>query len=36
MLVTETGQQSRGYAGTFASPDAHIWMVTAEPETPPS
>ena len=30
MLVTEPGQQPRGYAGTFASPDGHIWMVTPD------
>jgi predicted lactoylglutathione lyase len=27
-LVTEPGQQPWGYAGSFADPDGHIWMVT--------
>lgn len=29
-LVTPTGQQPWGYAGAFADPDGHIWMVRAE------
>ncbi|MCM0674019.1 VOC family protein [Micromonospora phytophila] len=27
-VVTEPGQQRWGYAGTFADPDGHLWMVT--------
>lgn len=27
-IVTEPGQQPWGYAGAFADPDGHIWMVT--------
>jgi predicted lactoylglutathione lyase len=30
-VVSEPGQQPWGYAGTFADPDGHIWMVTAAP-----
>ncbi len=30
-LVTKAGQQPWGYAGSFADPDGHVWMVTAEP-----
>ncbi|GIJ23453.1 VOC family protein [Micromonospora lutea] len=26
-VVTESGQQPWGYAGTFADPDGHLWMV---------
>ncbi|MEV6812552.1 VOC family protein [Micromonospora sp. NPDC051296] len=26
-VVTEPGQQPWGYAGTFADPDGHLWMV---------
>ncbi|WP_341718625.1 VOC family protein [Micromonospora sp. FIMYZ51] len=26
-VVTEPGQQPWGYAGTFADPDGHVWMV---------
>jgi uncharacterized protein len=26
-IVTEPGQQPWGYAGAFADPDGHIWMV---------
>jgi predicted lactoylglutathione lyase len=29
-LVTLPGQQPWGYAGAFADPDGHIWMVRAE------
>ena len=29
-IVTEPGQQPWGYAGAFADPDGHIWMVTSE------
>jgi predicted lactoylglutathione lyase len=29
-IVTETGQQPWGYAGAFADPDGHVWMVTSE------
>lgn len=28
-LVTAPGPQPWGYAGTFADPDGHLWMVTA-------
>ncbi len=30
-IVTEPAQQPWGYTGTFADPDGHLWMVTAEP-----
>jgi uncharacterized glyoxalase superfamily protein PhnB len=26
-IITPPGQQPWGYAGTFADPDGHIWMV---------
>ena len=29
-VVTQPGQQPWGYAGAFADPDGHVWMVTAE------
>ena len=29
-LVTEPGQQPWGYAGSFADPDGHVWMISAE------
>ena len=29
-IVTEPGQQAWGYAGAFADPDGHLWMVTSE------
>ena len=29
--VTAPGRQPWGYAGAFADPDGHVWMVTAEP-----
>jgi uncharacterized protein len=29
-VVTEPGQQPWGYAGAFADPDGHLWMVTSE------
>jgi predicted lactoylglutathione lyase len=29
-VVTEPGQQSWGYAGAFADPDGHVWMVTSD------
>jgi uncharacterized protein len=29
-IVTEPGNQDWGYAGAFADPDRHVWMVTAE------
>jgi len=29
--VTASGQQPWGYAGTFADPDGHVWMVTSQP-----
>ena len=28
-IVTQPGQQPWGYAGAFADPDGHIWMVTS-------
>ncbi|MFD5316585.1 VOC family protein [Streptomyces sp. NPDC127098] len=28
-IVTDPGHQPWGYAGTFADPDGHVWMVTA-------
>jgi uncharacterized protein len=30
-IVTEPGRQPWGYAGAFADPDGHVWMVTSEP-----
>ena len=30
-IVTQPGQQPWGYAGAFADPDGHVWMVTSEP-----
>jgi predicted lactoylglutathione lyase len=29
-VLTEPGQQPWGYAGTFADPDGHVWMVRSE------
>jgi uncharacterized protein len=29
-IVTEPGRQPWGYAGAFADPDGHIWMVTSK------
>lgn len=29
-IITAAGQQPWGYAGAFADPDGHIWMVTSE------
>ena len=29
-VVTEPGRQPWGYAGVFADPDGHLWMVTSE------
>ena len=29
-IVTEPGNQDWGYAGAFADPDRHVWMVTPE------
>jgi predicted lactoylglutathione lyase len=29
-VVTEPGRQPWGYAGAFADPDGHIWMVRSE------
>jgi uncharacterized protein len=29
-IVTEPGRQPWGYAGAFADPDGHVWMVTSE------
>jgi uncharacterized protein len=28
-VISEPAQQPWGYVGTFADPDAHLWMVTA-------
>lgn len=28
-IVTEPGQQSWGYTGSFADPDGHLWMASA-------
>jgi uncharacterized protein len=28
-IVTAPGQQPWGYAGAFADPDGHVWMVTS-------
>ncbi|MGW3603285.1 VOC family protein [Micromonospora sp. NPDC005161] len=30
-VVTEPTAQPWGYAGTFADPDGHLWMVSVEP-----
>jgi uncharacterized protein len=30
-IVTQPGQQPWGYAGAFADPDGHVWMVTSVP-----
>jgi uncharacterized protein len=30
-IVTDPGRQPWGYAGAFADPDGHVWMVTSEP-----
>ncbi len=30
-VVTAPGQQPWAYAGTFADPDGHLWMVSSEP-----
>ncbi len=30
-VLTPPGSQSWGYAGTFADPDGHVWMVTSAP-----
>ncbi|GIJ76051.1 hypothetical protein SAMN05443287_106145 [Micromonospora phaseoli] len=32
-VVTEPGQQPWGYAGTFADPDGHLWMIAAAPSS---
>lgn len=29
--ITEPGPQPWGYAGTFADPDGHLWMINATP-----
>jgi uncharacterized protein len=29
--VTAPGQQPWGYAGAFADPDGHVWLVTSQP-----
>ncbi|PRX99513.1 VOC family protein [Allonocardiopsis opalescens] len=31
-IVTEPGAQPWGYAGAFADPDGHVWMVTPHPD----
>ena len=30
-IVTAPGRQPWGYAGAFADPDGHVWMVTSQP-----
>jgi uncharacterized glyoxalase superfamily protein PhnB len=30
-IVNQPAKQPWGYTGTFADPDDHLWMVTAEP-----
>lgn len=32
-IVTAVGQQPWGYAGAFADPDGHIWMVRSDGQT---
>ncbi len=32
-VVTEPGQQPWGYAGAFADPDGHLWMVSVAPDS---
>lgn len=32
-LITPPGPQPWGYAGAFADPDGHIWMVRTEPSS---
>lgn len=29
-VITEPGQQPWGYAGTFADPDGHLWLVSCQ------
>lgn len=29
-IITQPGQQPWGYAGAFADPDGHVWMVTSD------
>jgi predicted lactoylglutathione lyase len=29
-IVTKPGQQRWGYAGAFADPDGHVWLITSE------
>ena len=31
-ILTAAGPQPWGYAGSFADPDGHVWMVTCGPE----
>jgi predicted lactoylglutathione lyase len=31
-VVTEPAEQPWGYAGAFADPDGHLWMVAPEPD----
>ena len=33
-VVTNPGAQPWGYAGSFADPDGHLWMVTSAPFPP--
>jgi predicted lactoylglutathione lyase len=33
-VVTDPGAQPWGYAGSFADPDGHLWMVTSAPFPP--
>ncbi|WP_460340806.1 VOC family protein [Actinoallomurus acanthiterrae] len=30
-VITAPGQQPWGYAGVFADPDGHVWMVSVQP-----
>ncbi|WP_345366323.1 VOC family protein [Actinoallomurus liliacearum] len=30
-VITPPGQQPWGYAGVFADPDGHVWMVSVQP-----
>ncbi len=33
-VITEPGRQPWGYAGSFADPDGHLWMVTSTAAPP--
>ncbi|MEU8152379.1 VOC family protein [Micromonospora sp. NPDC048986] len=32
-IITEPADQPWGYAGVFADPDGHLWMVSADPKS---